>query len=85
MASSTNLFLLHFWLYVHFNYLQMDYPMGNIKSNILGSFNYWANDCIASKIGINIRQTFMGPIKSIKTSVSTINDSPIMRPNNAYI
>ena len=86
MVTSTNIFLLYFWLYVHLNSLQMDNPMGNIViPNLLGSFNYRANDCSTSKNGINRGQTFMGPIKSIKTSIFVINGSNIMYPHNASI
>jgi len=74
MASSTNIFLLHFWIHEYSDLDQMEYPMGNLERIFWSSFDYCSNDCFASENGIHLRKTSLGHGISIEFTKEFTHD-----------
>ena len=84
MATSTDLLLLYFWLYVHFDCRKVDDSLGYLKKYCLGTFYYFTNDSFAFEVRINRRKTFMGHVNTIELSIQPTYNVTYLCPLDAY-
>ena len=85
VAASANFLLLHVWIHVRVDHLQMDRCVGRGERDLWGSFSYCANDRFAVEDGFDLGQAFVGYAGSVILAVQLADYVTDLRAVDAHL